>query len=177
MNRFKRILAVLIIMVAAPMYSSARPKAISSLWSIYGIGIGYEYMTSDDVFIQIDLKTETSEMFLNRRFAMEAAASLTWNKIFAETSSAYGTQIRYFAGPGVTGGLARDMKADNGIVFGLKGRIGAELLFKRKVAISICLAPVIGMHISAKDGSANLRLYRTGLLYGVIPEIGLKYSF
>lgn len=177
MNRFKRILTALILMVNASMSSFAQPKAISSLWSLCGIGLGYEHVISEDVFIQIDFKTEMSEIFLNRRIAPEATASFTWNKIFAEMTSAYGTQIIYFAGPGIAAGLAKDLKADNGIIFGLKGRVGMELLFKRDVALSICLTPVIGMHVSAKDGFANLRLYRNGLLYGFIPEIGLKYSF
>lgn len=170
------ILAIVIMMTTSHELL-AQPKAVSSLWSICGIGLGYEHATSEDVFIQLDFKTETSEIFLNRRLSLEATASFTWNKIFARTTSAYGTQIRYFAGPGVAGGLAKDMKAGKGIVFGLKGRVGTELLFKRKIGLSISLAPVIGMHISAKEGSANLRLYRNGLLYGAIPEISLKYSF
>lgn len=171
-----RILAIVIIITASHDLT-AQPKAIASLWSICGIGLGYEHATSEDVFIQLDLKTETSEMFLNRRLSLEATASFTWNKIFARRRSAYGTQIRFFAGPGIAGGLAKDMKAEKGIIFGLKGRIGTELLFKRKIGLSMSLAPVIGMHISAKEGYANLRLYRNGLLYGAIPEISLKYSF
>ena len=43
---------------------SAQSKSISTIWSLEGIGIGYEYFTVDGDFVQIDLKAETNDIFI-----------------------------------------------------------------------------------------------------------------
>ena len=59
-----------------------------------------------------------------------------------------------------------------------KGRLGMEIVYDRNVNISICVAPVLGLHM-ARDMSGNLlaRYYRYGLLQTIMPEIGISYRF
>ena len=155
-----------------------QPKAISTIWSFDGIGVGYEHFTSDGDFIQIDIKGETNDIFIKKRWIPAATASLTFNMTFAECTSRNGNTVYFFAGPGAVGGWGKDNNEMNGAIFGIKGRIGAECRFsKRHVTVSASIAPELGMHISMKDGTSYMRLYRNGLLQSIMPEIGIKYAF
>lgn len=153
-------------------------KAISTVWSLSGIGIGYEHFNSDSDFFQIDIKALTDDIFIKQRWNPEASVSLTWNMIFAERISENGNRICFFAGPGAVGGWCRDYNTRTGAVFGLKGRLGTECTFvSRHVSISASFSPELAMHICRKNGGTYLRLYRNGLVFGVLPEIGIKYAF
>lgn len=159
------------------MESHAQSKAVTSSWSYNGIGIGYEQRIDEKKFIQVDLRSELAELFYDRTAPIGASASFTWNIIFAQHPSRHGNKIIYFAGPGASAGWAKDTGSASGLFFGLKGRIGAECVFKRGIALSVSAAPVLGMHASAKKNAVNMRLYRNGLTYGMLPEVGIKYLF
>ena len=159
------------------MESHAQSKAVTSSWSYNGIGIGYEQRIDEKKFIQVDLRSELAELFYDRTAPIEASASFTWNIIFAQHPSRHGNKIIYFAGPGASAGWAKDTGSASGLFFGLKGRIGAECVFERGIALSVSAAPVLGMHASAKKNAVNMRLYRNGLTYGMLPEVGIKYLF
>lgn len=156
---------------------SAQPKAVSSIWSFSGIGVGYEYRIDDRSFGQIDLRTEMSEVFRGIGGVTGVAASFTWNMIFADIESGNGNMINLFSGPGAVIGWAQDYGDSPGGIFGLKGRIGAECVFERRIAVSICLSPILGMHVSRKNDVVSMRLYRNGLMSGLFPEVGIKYAF
>ena len=156
---------------------NAQPKAVSSSWSFSGIGLGYEHMAGDDCFVQIDLKTDTVDLFNERHWTPGGTLSFTWNLIFKSIVSPYGSKVSFFAGPGAVIGWTDDNKAPAGAIFGIKGRVGAEWTFNRDVSISLSTSPSLAMHLSADDGEYNMRTYRNGLVYGLIPEIGIKYCF
>lgn len=157
---------------------SAQSKSISTIWSLEGIGIGYEYFTVDGDFVQIDLKAETNDIFIKSRWTPAATVSFTWNMTIAESVSRNGNAICFFAGPGAIGGWVKDNNERHGAVFGIKGRIGVECRFReRNVSVSASLSPELGMHISMKGETSYMRLYRNGLLHGILPEIGIKYAF
>lgn len=82
-----------------------------------------------------------------------------------------------FAGPGISLGMADELKKGRGYFIGLKGRAGAECSFDRQVSISICINPVLGSHLTLEDDHLEMKLYRYGLLDAVMPEIGIKYMF
>lgn len=159
------------------MESHAQSKAVTSSWSYNGIGIGYEQRIDEKKFIQVDLRSELAELFYDRTAPIGVSASFTWNIIFAQHPSRHGNKIIYFAGPGASAGWAKDTGSASGLFFGLKGRIGAECVFERGIALSVSAAPVLGMHASAKKNAVNMRLYRNGLTYGMLPEVGIKYLF
>ena len=159
------------------MESHAQSKAVTSSWSYNGVGIGYEQKIDEKKFIQIDLRSELAELFYTRNAPIGASASFTWNVIYAQHQSRHGNKIVYFAGPGATIGWSTDTGSAPGLFFGLKGRIGVQCAFERGLALSVSAAPVLGMHASAKKNATNMRLYRNGLIYGMLPEVGIKYLF
>ena len=159
------------------MESHAQSKAVTSSWSYNGIGIGYEQKIDEKKFIQVDLRSELAELFYTRNAPIGASASFTLNMIFAQHPSRHGNKIIYFAGPGATIGWSKDTGSTSGFFFGLKGRIGVQCVFERGLALSVSAAPVLGMHESAMKNSTNMRLYRNGLIYGMFPEVGIKYLF
>jgi hypothetical protein len=106
-----------------------------------------------------------------------ASASLIWNMVFAEKSSSLGNRISFFAGPGIMVGYVTDMNDIAGGAFGLKGRVGVECSFKRKVTLSASLSPILGCHITSQNAEVKMKLYKSGLIQAIIPEIGIKYTF
>ncbi len=178
MNLRLSIISVLILLAAACSGElCAQPKAISTIWSFSGIGVGYEHTMSDSSFIQAEIKSELTEVFINRKGRVGVTASFTWNLVFAQLMSGNGNTVRLYAGPGAIAGMAVDRKTSSGGVFGIKGRIGAECTFERHICLSAGLAPVIGMHTIMKNDVLNMRLYRNGLIYGLLPEVSIKYAF
>lgn len=157
--------------------ANAQPKAISTTWSYSGIGIGYEYIISHDTFLQVDAKADMTGVFNGNDKVPGPTASFTWNMIFARSVSENGCDICWFAGPGAAVGWSKDFRSSEGFIFGIKGRIGMECCFKRNIAISVSISPTLGMHASENNGMTNMRLYKNGLIYCLIPEVGIKYSF
>jgi hypothetical protein len=43
--------------------------------------------------------------------------------------------------------------------------------------LSVSLSPILGCHITTEKEEVRMRLYKSGLLQFVIPEIGIKYAF
>ncbi len=155
----------------------AREKALGATFSYAGIGLVYEHRIDDGSFMDVQLRMETSSMFSGRSNFPGGTASFTWNMIFAEKESREGNKIIFFAGPGAIAGFAGDLGSTGGIMVGLKGRVGGECTFKRNVSISISISPVIGVHTGRTGSMMNMLLYKTGLLYGIMPEVGIKYAF
>jgi len=91
--------------------------------------------------------------------------------------SANGNPISFFAGPGAAIGVVSDYHQERGLFFGLKGRIGLECFFSRKVSISVSINPILGTHMVIKDDAVQMKYYKYGLLSSILPEIGIKYAF
>ena len=176
-HRLSIVSAFILLTAACSGDLCAQPKAISTIWSFSGIGLGYEHHMADNSFIQAEIKSELTEVFVNRKGRVGATASFTWNLVFAQLMSGNGNTVRFFAGPGAIAGMAADRKTSAGCTFGIKGRIGAECTFDRHICLSAGIAPVLGMHTSMKDDVFNMRLYRNGLIYGLLPEVSIKYAF
>ncbi len=155
----------------------AQKKSIGSSFSYAGVGLVYEHGIDAGSFAEIQLRMETSSVFARHDRLPGVSASFTWNMVFAETESRDGNKVVFFAGPGVMAGIAEDIGRGAGLMFGLKGRIGGECTFRRNVSVSLGVSPVIGVHLSRNGGMVNMLLYRTGLLYGIMPEVGIKYAF
>lgn len=173
---------ILIPLIMACLLSTAalkaQPKAISSLWSFSGIGIGYEHNLKDNSFIQFSIKTHLVRPFEDLSWTPDATLDFSWNMIFRQFRTSHGSDIFLFAGPGGMIGWTDDLKTPYGAVFGVKGRLGAECHFTRQVSIAMSIAPVIGMHLSVnREGDYNMRTYRNGLIYDLLPELGIKYRF
>ncbi len=155
----------------------AQPKSIGSTFSYAGIGLVYEHGIDATSFAEVQLRMETAPIFTYREFKYGATASFTWNMEFAEIESHDGDRVVFFAGSGAVLGFTEDLLSRRGLMAGLKGRIGAECTFDRKISLSLSVSPVIGVHLGLHEGMLNMLLYKMGLLYTLMPEIGVKYAF
>ncbi len=155
----------------------AQKKSVGATFSYAASGLVYEHKSDERSFFDVQLRMETASMFKNRNEHPGISASLTWNMFFAEAVARDGNTLKFFAGPGATIGYCGDIKRENGLVLGMKGRIGGECTFSRNVCVSICFSPVLGLHMSRQKGMMHMLIYKTGLIYGIMPEIGIKYAF
>lgn len=146
-------------------------------YSYAGIGIVCQHDIDADTFAGIQLRAETMEMFGSVSGHPGISASFVWNMVFAETRSRNGNDVRFFAGPGICTGYAGDTKGGPGGIFGLKGSIGGECRFSRGVCISVGISPVFGAHLTVRNHVPHMKLYTNGLMYGLMPEISIRYMF
>lgn len=152
----------------------AQEHSLGTLWSFSGIGLTYEHNVSSEAFAQVSLQTEMADIFLGKAMHPGISAAFTWNLVFAQLESRNGTPLRFYAGPGLTAGTSAD--SSPGLFFGLKGRVGMQCLFDRRINVSIALAPTLGIHVSRDEENMITQIYRPGLLQIARPEISLSYS-
>lgn len=177
LNIITRVCTVIIMGCTSVSYAYAQPKSLGTSYSFSGMALSYEHYLTNDSFAEISLKGETGEMFMGRTEIPGVSASFTWNMKIYDWTSRNGNTVSIFAGPGLTAGWGEDLKKPSGGFIGLKGRVGGECSFNRKVIISVSVSPVIGTHAVLLEDSIRMTYYRNGLLGAVIPEIGIKYRF
>ena len=156
---------------------NAQSKAIGVDFSVSSIGLSYEHYVESGSFLTFDMYLDTDDLMWLRASHPGASASLIWNMVFAEKNSSLGNRISFFAGPGIMVGYVTDMNDIAGCAFGLKGRVGVECCFKRPVTLSASLSPLLGCHITSQNAEVKMKLYKSGLIQAIIPEIGIKYTF
>ena len=156
---------------------NAQSKAIGVDFSVSSIGLSYEHYVESGSFLTFDMYLDTDDLMWLRASHPGASASLIWNMVFAEKNSSLGNRISFFAGPGIMVGYVTDMNDIAGCAFGLKGRVGVECSFKRPVTLSASLSPLLGCHITSQNAEVKMKMYKSGLIQAIIPEIGIKYTF
>ncbi len=173
------VLAVLIFLSSLSTFSYAQPKALGATLSYSGAAISYEHLLQDNEksFIELSLKAECGEFTSERASHPGVSASLTWNSILKQWKSTEGNTISIFAGPGVVVGYGNDYKTAEGMFLGIKGRAGVECEFSRNVIIAASISPIIGSHVIYNHGLMSMKYYKNGLIYSLVPEIGIKYRF
>lgn len=164
-------------MVSCAGKISAQDNSIGMSYSFNHIGICYERDISQDTFMNLCIAAETGEILLDRTGAPGISASFTWNTILAGRQFNESDRIDFYVGPGVHVGWSQDYRKDKGISFGLKGSVGMRFRFARNAEISLCVSPVIGLHLTLQKGSMKMEYYRYGLLDAVIPVAGIRYRF
>lgn len=174
-----RILTVLLVTALGLRMSYAQPKSAGISFSFAGIGAVYEYTINHDTFASFEARAETAQVFsgFSQSSLPGISASFTWNMIFARIISRNHNEVRFHAGPGVAVGLTEDIALPKGLFCGLKGRIGGECTFDRKIAISLSLSTVIGAHLSKEREMVEMNIYHNGLLNSIFPEVAIKYAF
>lgn len=156
---------------------NAQPKTVGLIFSSSCVGANYEHFIDDRSFISLDAELDLYYPIRLTTDKLGVTGSFVWNIIFAEKTSNYGSHISFYAGPGIMTGYVYDIKSSDGLVFGLKGCIGVECRFDRKITISAHLSPVIGMHMTAKNTHMRMMVYKYGLIKSFLPQIGIKYAF
>jgi hypothetical protein len=174
-----KIIAATLMLVLSQCFSYAQPKSLGASFSLSGIALSYEHTLSDrESFVEISAKSEISGILTSEHVDTGLSGSVTWNVPIKKWKSLNGNRISFFAGPGVICGYGMDIKTSYGPFFGLKGRVGLECAFDRKVVISAAMSPAIGAHMEIRqDKHVTMKFYKKGLIYGVLPEIGIKYRF
>lgn len=177
MHKTGKIWCLILATILSMGIADAQVRSVGCTFCFAGVGIAYERHAGADSFIEMQLRTETYSMFRYGELLPGASVSFTWNMIFARTEVRNGSIISFFAGPGIAAGICDDLKAKDGMYFGLKGRIGGECTFPRRVTISMALAPVLGAHIGMSGKTVSMLPYKLGLAYCIMPEVGIKYAF
>lgn len=175
--RCLEIALTLILSASVPLVAGAQKHCLGTSYGYSGLGVYYEHDNGDGSFIDVSLRAETSEMFSGRVTVPGVSASFTWNFALYTVESGCGNKMIFFAGPGLATGICRDYKTHTGIFFGLKGRAGVCCRYRRNVSISICIAPVIGPHVTFMEEETEMKYFKDGLMRTVMPEIGIGYRF
>lgn len=173
----KRYLITCLVVLMAMAHAVAQPKSVGTTYSLSGIGIMYEHNLNGDCFIETDIRAEMGEVFRNATDIPGISASFSCNFVFKEWKSTNGSALCAFAGPGISAGIVNDLHKDRGYFFGIKGRVGLEGIFDRRVSISVSLNPIIGSHLIVREEYLEMAYYRNGLLNAILPEIGIKFLF
>ncbi|MEE0235104.1 MAG: hypothetical protein UD961_02950 [Bacteroidales bacterium] len=176
----KRIVAILGTITLTALFLSeifAQNRSLGGTFSYAGTGVDYLHFSDSRHFAQYQLRLETSSFFWSDEGKLGISATAFWNTVFAQIESRNGNIVRFYAGPGISVGYSEDIRNLSGIVVGLKGSIGAECSFSRGVSLTLGISPMLGGHFRRKDGMVNMRLYRYGLCYGLMPEAGIRYIF
>lgn len=173
-----RILTMILAVAFSLQLSSAQPKSIGATFSFTGLGLSYEHSMKDsDSFIEVSFKVETSEYYLYRSDFPGVSGSITCNFPIHTWKMEEGGEIIFFAGPGAACGFCNDFRQPSGFCFGLKGRAGFEWNFIRNITVSAFISPLIAYHIEPDKGNLMMKTYLNGLIYGLVPEVGIKYRF
>lgn len=169
---------VAVVTCSVTLHASAQPKSAGASFSFTGLGLCYEHDFSEyGSFLDFTLKSENPEYLLERSDHPGIAAGIGWNIIIRKWESTEGNTLRFFAGPGAIAGYGADHKSIDGVFFGLKVRVGGECEFSRNILISISIVPIIGAHVVMEQGDFSMKYYKNGLIYSLVPEIGIKYRF
>lgn len=177
MPTFPKIVLTLIATVFFLGEIKAQPKAVGGTFSLSGIGLSFEQPIDEDRFMDFSLKADLWEVFSDRREIPGLSAHFTWNLILKSWTSAEGNTIGISAGAGVATGYTYDYKKAAGVLLGLKGKIGIECSYMRKVKLSLGFSPVLGTHIRKEDSTLHMDYYLSGIFNTIMPEVGVKYLF
>jgi hypothetical protein len=176
----KRIVFISYIVLVTALFSDgicAQEKSFGATFSYAGTGFDYMRYIDSRHFAQYQIRMESASLLWAGHGKAGVSASAFWNSVFAQIESRNGNTVRFYAGPGISLGYSEDFTYRSGLIFGLKGNIGAECHFARGVDISLSIAPMLGGHFRRKEGMVNMRLYRSGIYYALMPEIGIRYNF
>lgn len=157
--------------------TNAQPRSLGTVFSYAGCSLAYEHQVNDDALLEIALRTELCNTFSGNAKNPGISASFTYSAILKEWLSANGNPVRLAAGPGGFIGWTDDFRQGRGTSFGLKGKVGLDCSFARNLILSISASPVLGLHMMILEDSVSMKLFRNGLMYTIMPEIGIRYRF
>lgn len=176
-STIKTVLVIMLMTIVSQREGYAQRNTVGTSWSLSGIGITYERNTSEDTFAQVAIQADLGETFFGRAACPGVRGSFTWNIVFAQVETTNKNPVRFFAGPGLAAGICKDLNGPDGVIFGLKGKVGLDCQFARSVNLSVSLVPTLGLHVSKADGNVIICAYKYGLLQTILPEIGISYRF
>lgn len=172
-----KVLVTLILTLIMLDIADARPRSLGATFSYAGWGLAYEHSVKDGGMLEICLRSELSDRFRDMDKAAGMSASFTYGITLTEWISSKGMPLKLNAGPGAYLAWTEDFRQGIGAAFGLKGRICMECCFERNVILTFGAAPVVGVHLRIMEDHVSMKLFRNGLLFSIMPEIGVRYRF
>ena len=178
MSKYLKLILLAAVLFTALQTAYSQPKSVGASFSYTGFGIVYEHVLKEgNSFVEVGLKADVSELLQDRAPYPGLICSFTWNIVLKEWKTSEDTVMKLFAGPGMIAGHTQDHREKPGFMFGMKGRFGVEAEFIRNISLSLSISPVIGSHISDELDHMSMRYYKNGLIYSLVPDIGIKYRF
>lgn len=155
---------------------SAGPRTAGAVFSFCRSGIEYGHTLNDKAFWNIGIGVEYGSSVFYRNLIPGVSLDFGYNYVLRTWRSEAG-EGTFFAGPGLKAGYMSDRNEDAGVTVGVTGNIGIDFRFRLPVIISVSVKPVLGLHLRGGEDGFSLGLYKNGLIWGLLPEVGIKYCF
>lgn len=164
-------------------------NALGSFQSMKGLGLTYENSVGQNTFNNYTIYADMYGVLTGRTDQLGFKASFSRCNIFL-SKDVRGTNIKLFAGPGVSLGYVKDFEKGNlkeiiplsrnrGFTMGVTGSVGIRADLPRNLILDASLTMECGVHLRQNengDGKVT-SLYMNGLIRSAYPQIGLLYNF
>lgn len=135
-----------------------------------------QYVSQDNFELNVNL--DMADVISGRECYPGFSIDGCYNFTFAAATFGNGEKIRGYAGPGVSLGYVRDIDGKHCLIAGMCGNIGVEYLFNVPVSLSLSLNPTLSMAVKRNEnGFLTMGAYKNGLIYSILPHIGIRYHF
>lgn len=159
---------------------SRAQTAVGTFHSPKGFGLSLETSKGPDYdhFASFFIIADMMDVWNDKRASVGTKATYTHNIVIRRGVLDKTVDWEFYAGPGLTGGLARDTGKDYGLIAGITGCTGARLSFSNKVMISLDLNLDICAFATrnSRKGNYNMAFYEAGLTHFPYPQIKISYA-
>lgn len=160
----KRII-VLILALGLCAAASAQGSRAFGLRGGYGLEASYQHSFSSPHFLEVDLGVD----FVGQR---GFRATGVYDFVLGQPSLTGAGEWSFYLGPGVSVGYVYNTDAvDPSFMVAGCLMLGVEWLLWDHLGISVDFRPMYGWDFAGK------RAYKGGLMYGLIPSLGIRFVF
>lgn len=158
---------------------SAQDRMIGGTFSFNEFALGFSSQISEKARYAVDANLDMTGIVLGEYDAPGFSVDFTYQFIIGRKKFPDGEVLSGFAGPGFSAGYVRGTDGKYGLLAGLCGIVGMEYSFRVPVSLSLSVNPVLGLTVNrpAPNSLYRMELYRYGLLYSLVPHLGIKYRF
>ncbi len=180
MKRFSGIAVFVLaaVFAATGTDTAAREKTVGMSLAYNEFSATFTMPVKDRETIMISANLDMSGVIPGDCLFPGVSANVAYLYEFAGITFPSGESMGFLAGPGAGVGYVRDTSGAYGAMVSLTGCIGFEYVFMVPVSISLTLEPCIGLHLSRdRFGYLSMGFYKAGLIYSLLPHLGIKYRF
>lgn len=158
--------------------NSKAQTSIGTYHSAKGFGLGLEIDNSANYCSSFYVIADMMDVWSDMRSSVGAKCTYTHNIIFKRGVLDRDVSFDIYAGPGLTGGYARDSGKDYGFIAGISGTGGIRLKFVNKLNISLdfnldlCCFTVE----NERYGNMDMSFYKAGVTHFPYPQIRISYT-
>ena len=156
----RKLLLVIVALVALASVAAAQPKAIGVRIGNYGVDVSYENYAGENDFLEFELGLDN--VFNTEAFHFDGV----YNFMIAHPDWTPEGQWGFYVGPGASVAVWDNGKNENVVYAGILGNVGLEYIFDFPLQFSLSLRP----RLMFGDGKVR----RNGLL---TLGLGVRYMF